>query len=109
MRPRQFWSAAAACVGLLALAGSFALAELAVLLPRAGGNYVYLRDGFGRWAGFLYGWVEFWIIRGASAANETSLLGDGLHMLPVANATRSRHHQHAFIDNSGSSFPASFR
>src|SRR4051794_7478148 len=44
-------------IGLLALAGSLALAEIAVLLPRAGGNYVFLREGFGRWAGFLWGWV----------------------------------------------------
>src|SRR5436309_899553 len=45
-------------VGLLALIGSLCLAEIAVLLPRAGGNYIFLREGFGRWAGFLYGWVE---------------------------------------------------
>jgi hypothetical protein len=45
----------------------------------------------------------------ASAADETSLLGDGFNMLPVANASRCWQRQHAFIDNSGSpSFPASF-
>src|ERR1700724_920954 len=48
-------------LGLLVLAGSLALAEIAVLLPRAGGNYVFLREGFGRWAGFLWGWVDFCI------------------------------------------------
>jgi basic amino acid/polyamine antiporter, APA family len=65
--------------GLLALLGSFALAELAVLLPRAGGNYVYLREGFGRWAGFLYGWVEFWIIRSASIAALAAIFAESLH------------------------------
>src|SRR5262245_27926162 len=46
--------------GILTLLGSLALAEVAVLIPKAGGNYVYLRDGFGRMAGFLWGWIEFW-------------------------------------------------
>ena len=54
--------------GILALLGALALAEVAVLFPKAGGNYVFLREGYGRWAGFLWGWVEFWIIRAASLA-----------------------------------------
>lgn len=54
--------------GLLALLGSLAYAEVAVLYPRAGGNYVFLREAYGRLAGFLWGWVEFWIIRSASLA-----------------------------------------
>jgi len=54
--------------GVLALLGALTLAEVAVLYPRAGGNYVFLREGFGRWAGFLWGWVEFMIIRAASIA-----------------------------------------
>ena len=44
--------------GVLALLGSLALAEVAVLYPRAGGNYVYLREAYGRLAGFLWGWVD---------------------------------------------------
>jgi amino acid transporter len=66
-------------VGLLAMAGALVLAEIAVLLPRAGGNYVFLREGFGRWAGFLYGWVEFWIIRSASIAALASVFTESLH------------------------------
>jgi amino acid transporter len=54
--------------GLLAVLGSLAYAEVAVLYPRAGGNYVFLREGYGRLAAFLWGWVEFWIIRSASLA-----------------------------------------
>ena len=38
--------------GLLALIGGMILAEVAVLLPRAGGNYVFLKEAYGRWAGF---------------------------------------------------------
>src|SRR5262245_46066070 len=48
--------------GVLALMGSLALAEVTVLYPKAGGNYVYLREGFGRLGGFLWGWVDFWMI-----------------------------------------------
>src|SRR5437588_4626206 len=54
--------------GLLVVLGALAYAEVCVLLPRAGGNYVFLREGYGRLAGFLWGWVEFWIIRTASIA-----------------------------------------
>lgn len=54
--------------GLLAFLGALALAEVAVLYPKAGGNYVFLREAYGRLAGFLWGWVEFWIIKGASLA-----------------------------------------
>ncbi len=54
--------------GLLVLLGALAYAEVATLFPKAGGNYVFLREGYGRMAGFLWGWVEFFIIRGASLA-----------------------------------------
>src|SRR5215510_342328 len=67
--------------GVLAMLGALALAEVAVLYPRAGGNYVFLREGYGRWAGFLWGWVEFWIIRGASAAALATAFADSLHDL----------------------------
>src|SRR5947199_2022089 len=66
-------------VGLLALIGSLALAEVSVLWPRAGGNYVFLREGYGRWAGFLWGWVEFWIIRSGSIAALASIFTESFH------------------------------
>src|SRR5205823_9472606 len=40
--------------GLLVLLGALAYAEVSVLLPRAGGNYVFLRESYGRLAGFLW-------------------------------------------------------
>src|SRR5687767_10242051 len=66
----EFGMAAAVWVlgGLLALLGALALAEVAVLYPKAGGNYVFLREGYGRLMGFLWGWVEFWMIRAGSLA-----------------------------------------
>src|SRR5262245_33912182 len=65
--------------GLLALLGSLALAEVAVLFPRAGGNYVFLREAFGRPAAFLWGWVEFWVIRSASLAALATIFTESLH------------------------------
>src|SRR6202023_2772391 len=65
--------------GVLALLGALALAEVAVLFPRAGGNYVFLREGYGRLAGFLWGWVEFWIIRTASLAALAPVFTESFH------------------------------
>jgi len=45
--------------GVLSLLGALTIAELALRLPQAGGLYVYLREAFGRRAGFLFGWSEF--------------------------------------------------
>lgn len=65
--------------GLLALLGALALAEVVVLFPRAGGNYVFLREGYGRMAGFLWGWVEFGIIRSASIAALAAMFTESAH------------------------------
>jgi basic amino acid/polyamine antiporter, APA family len=54
--------------GALSLAGALSYAELASMFPRAGGQYVFLREAYGpKWA-FLFGWMEFWIARSGSAA-----------------------------------------
>jgi basic amino acid/polyamine antiporter, APA family len=61
--------------GLLAFAGAMGYAELAALRPRAGGEYVYLRDAYGRLAGFLTGWTSFVAgFSGAVAANAMILV-----------------------------------
>lgn len=61
--------AAWAAGGVIALAGAFAYAELGSLFPRAGGQYVYLREGWHPLAGFLYGWALLLLIEtGAIAA-----------------------------------------
>ena len=60
--------------GLLAFAGAMAYAELAALRPRAGGEYVYLREAFGPLAGFLTGWTSFVAgFSGAIAASAVAL------------------------------------
>jgi amino acid transporter len=65
--------------GVLVLLGALAYAEVAVILPRAGGNYVFLREAYGRLAGFLWGWVDFCIIRSASLAALATIFTESLH------------------------------
>jgi basic amino acid/polyamine antiporter, APA family len=55
--------------GAVALIGAFAYAELAQRLPKAGGQYVYLREAWHPVVGFLYGWALIFMIEtGAMAA-----------------------------------------
>jgi amino acid transporter len=54
--------------GLLTLFGALALAELASILPEAGGPYAYLRDSYGRVWGFLFSWNDFFINKAGSLA-----------------------------------------
>jgi basic amino acid/polyamine antiporter, APA family len=45
-------------MAVMALAGALCYSELAVRYPQAGGEYVYLREGYGSWTAFLYGWMS---------------------------------------------------
>jgi APA family basic amino acid/polyamine antiporter len=45
-------------MGLIALCGALCYSELAVRFPQAGGEYVYLREGYGGRVAFLYGWMS---------------------------------------------------
>jgi APA family basic amino acid/polyamine antiporter len=74
--------------GLLAFAGAMAYAELATLRPRAGGEYVYLRDAFGFGAAFLTGWTSFVAgFSGAVAAGALALAGYLGRFIPTAADT----------------------
>jgi len=52
--------------GVFALCGALTLAEVAGALPRTGGLYVFIREGWGRLPAFLFGWAELVVIRAAS-------------------------------------------
>jgi len=52
--------------GVLALCGALTLAEVASALPRTGGIYVMLQEGWGELVGFLFGWSELVMIRAAA-------------------------------------------
>jgi APA family basic amino acid/polyamine antiporter len=63
------WVLAAWAVGgFLSLLGALSYAELGAAYPRAGGEYVFLREGYGPFVGYLYGWARFWIGTPASIA-----------------------------------------
>ena len=47
--------------GLLSLTGALVYAELAAMMPHAGGEYVFIREAYGRLWGFLYGWTRFFV------------------------------------------------
>jgi len=54
--------------GLLSLAGAITYAELATMMPRAGGEYVFLREAYGPLWGFLYGWMRFFVANSGGQA-----------------------------------------
>ena len=54
--------------GLLSLAGALSYAELAAMIPKAGGEYVFMREAYGRPWGFLFGWMSFFIGKAGSQA-----------------------------------------
>lgn len=61
--------AAWVAAGILTLAGALTYAELSAMKPEAGGEYVFLRDAYGRISSFLYGWMTIFIAKtGAQAA-----------------------------------------
>ncbi|HLM61660.1 MAG TPA: amino acid permease [Pyrinomonadaceae bacterium] len=55
--------------GILSLAGALTYAELAAMKPEAGGEYVFLRDAYGRVWSFLYGWMQIFIAKTGSQAS----------------------------------------
>jgi APA family basic amino acid/polyamine antiporter len=48
--------------GFITLSGALSFGELGAMFPSAGGQYIYIREAYGSWAGFLYGWGFFWFI-----------------------------------------------
>src|ERR1700739_3522654 len=54
--------------GFLTIVGALSYGELAAMMPRAGGQYVYLREAFGPLCGFLYGWTLFLVIQTGTIA-----------------------------------------
>jgi APA family basic amino acid/polyamine antiporter len=54
--------------GVMTIIGALSYAELAAMMPHAGGQYVYLREAFSPLWGFLYGWTVFLVIQTGSIA-----------------------------------------
>lgn len=68
-------------LGLVCLFGAFAYAELGAMFPEAGGQYAFLREGWGRFVSFLYGWTFFWVINAGTVA--ALALGFAENLLPT--------------------------
>jgi APA family basic amino acid/polyamine antiporter len=87
--PTFGWAIAAwVLLGVLVMCGGLALTEVIILYPRAGGNYVFLREGYGRLWGFLWGWIEFFVIRSASIAALAAVFTEALHDVLKNNSVR---------------------
>ncbi|HEY8297419.1 MAG TPA: amino acid permease [Candidatus Baltobacteraceae bacterium] len=71
--------------GVLALIGAFVFAELASRRPENGGLYAYLRDAFGSGVGFVFVWMDFWLMySGATAASAALFAG---YVIPALGIT----------------------
>jgi APA family basic amino acid/polyamine antiporter len=72
--------------GLVALFGALTLSELAGALPRSGGVFAYILEGFGPLPAFLFGWSELTVIRasalGAISTIFAEYLGYFIHLTP---------------------------
>ncbi len=76
--------------GALSLIGALAYAELAAMRPRAGGEYVYIREAFGPLAGFLSGWTS--LVAGFSGAIAAAAVGFAIYLdrlVPGAGSTEA--------------------
>ena len=74
------WALGGAVAGL----GALVLADLASILPKAGGMYVFLREGFGErgpWIAFLYGMVNLLVVQPAACAIIAAVLVRNLEVL----------------------------
>jgi basic amino acid/polyamine antiporter, APA family len=67
--------------GLLSLAGALANAELGAMFPRAGGDYVYVSEAYGPSAGFLVGWLSFFVVYAGTIATLATGFAEGLEPL----------------------------
>jgi basic amino acid/polyamine antiporter, APA family len=69
--------------GIYALLGAISLAELGAMIPRSGGQYVFVRRGLGGYAGFVVGWSD-WISTCGSSAAIAMVIGEYLGALVPA-------------------------
>ena len=65
--------------GFLSLAGALTYAELAAMKPEAGGEYVFLRDAYGRISSFLYGWMLIFVGKTGAQASVAVVFAIGLN------------------------------
>jgi basic amino acid/polyamine antiporter, APA family len=75
--------------GLITLTGALTFGELGAIFPKAGGIYVFLKEAYGGWLGFLYGWAYLLIITSGSIAVLSLAFSYYLgFFIPMTNAVR---------------------
>src|SRR5687767_1537676 len=80
--PSPFWLLLVWVItGVMTLLGALAYGELAAMYPRAGGQYVFLRESMGPLMGFLYGWTLFLVIQTGTIAAVAVAFGRFLGVL----------------------------
>jgi basic amino acid/polyamine antiporter, APA family len=78
-----------AVTGFMTIVGALSYGELAAMMPRAGGQYVYLREALGPLWGFLYGWTLFLVIQTGTIAAVGVAFGKFLgHFFPGVSASQ---------------------
>ncbi len=76
--------------GLFSLAGALAFGELAAMFPDTGGRYVFIREGIGPLAAFLYGWMSTLLLRPASVGAIALVCASYLGVLVPSLAAHER-------------------
>src|SRR6516165_10327628 len=77
-----------AVTGFMTIVGALCYGELAAMMPKAGGEYVYLRESLGPLWGFLYGWTLFLVIQTGTIAAVAVAFGKFLgHFFPSVAAS----------------------
>ena len=81
--------AAWALAGLMTITGALCCAELAAMMPRAGGQYVFLREAYGPATAFLFGWALLLVIQtGTIAAVAVAFANFAGALFPAVSSTR---------------------
>lgn len=98
-----FWLLAVwVLTGVITLLGALAYGELAAMYPRAGGQYVFLRESMGPLMGFLYGWTLFVVIQTGTIAAVAVAFGRFLGVLwPAVTPDLYRWFPHLTVGTSG--------
>ena len=88
--------------GVMTILGALAYGEMAAMYPRAGGQYVFLREAMGPLMGFLYGWTLFVVIQTGTIAAVGVAFGRFLAVLwPAIGPERFAWFPHADLKTSG--------
>ena len=74
--------------GFFVFTSGLIYAELGTRMPHTGGEYIYISRCFGRYAGFMFGWAQLFIIRTSAAAGLALIVADYLGYFIILNGVR---------------------